>query len=195
MTDSAPPMPGLLRITIEPTPSQTDPKGADEFYKALGILIVAWGRLEGHFVICLLTLLNMPGGRELGEQLPMNFDRRAIMWRKAFETMPALQPFKEPALRLLVEIADVANDRNAIAHALWEPFTPNTPPSIGIVTIKAKNKTKNGLDIRRAEITTAMLVEIGEKANSLNLTMTPLSQFLTWFRSAQNLPPSETHTI
>ena len=84
-----------------------------------------------------------------------------------------------------MEIADVATDRNAIAHALWELFAPDTPPSIGVVMIKAKNKTKNGLDVRRATITTGMLQEIGEKANRLNLAMTPLSQFLTRYRSSQ----------
>jgi hypothetical protein len=195
MIDPDRPMPGMLRIAIEHTPSPTDPEGADEFYKALGILIVAWGRLEGHFVVCLITLLNLPGGKELGEQLPMNFDRRAIIWRKAFETMTPLQPFRESALTLLAEIKDVASDRNAIAHALWESFAPNEPASIGVVMIKAKNKTKNGLDIRRATITTAMLKEIGEKANRLNLTLTPLSQFLTWYRSSQNPPPADTRTI
>ena len=46
MADSEVPQLGLLRITIEHTPSPTDPEGADEIYKALGIMIVAWGRLE-----------------------------------------------------------------------------------------------------------------------------------------------------
>jgi hypothetical protein len=195
MTDPDKPIPGMLRIAIEHTPAPTDPKGADEFYKALGIFIVAWGRLEGHFVVCLMTLLNLPGGNELGEQLPMNFDRRATLWRKAFETMTPLQSFRENALAFLAEITDVAKDRNAIAHALWESFAPSEPASIGIVTIKAKNKTKNRLDIRRATIPTELLKEIGEKANGLNLALTPLSQFLTWYRSSLNPPPSDTRTI
>src|ERR1700682_3912862 len=109
MVDPDKPKPGMLRITVEHTPSPTDPEGADEFYKALGILIVAWGRLEGHFVVCLLMLLNLQGGKELGDQLPMPFDRRATVWRKAFETMPPLQPFRQIALTLLAEIKDVAS--------------------------------------------------------------------------------------
>src|ERR1700679_3258563 len=97
---------GMFRLTLHQTPPPTDPEGADELYKALGIMIVAWGRLEGQFVMCLLTLLNLPGGTELGVQLPMAFDSRATMWRKAFGTMVPLKPFKENALKLLEEIKE-----------------------------------------------------------------------------------------
>ena len=87
---------GMLRITIEHTPSPRDPKGVDEFYRALGIFMVAWGRLEGQFVVCLLSLLNLSGaqGLGLGTKLPMSFDDRATLWRKAFEGIPLLLPLK-----------------------------------------------------------------------------------------------------
>ena len=195
MIDPDTPQPGMLRITIEHTPSPNDPEGADEFYKALGILIVAWGRLEGHFVACLLMLLNLPGGKEISERLPMQLEERSTLWRKAFETMEPLQSFRENALRLLEEIKDVASDRNAVAHALWEKFEPGEPLSIGTLTIKHKNKTKNGLETRRNKITTAMVKEVGEKANRLNLAMIPLSQFLTWYRSELNPPPADIRTV
>lgn len=186
---------GMLRVTIHPTPSPDDPEGADEFYKALGILIVVWGRLEAHFVMCLLTLMNLPGGKEISERLPMQLEERSTLWRKAFETMEPLQSFKENALRLLEEIRDVASDRNAIAHAMWEQFEPGEPLTIGTLTIKHKNKTKNGLETRRNRITTAMVEEVAEKANHLNLAMIPLSQFLTWFRSELNPPPADIRIV
>jgi hypothetical protein len=189
------PQPGILRITIEHTPSPTDPEGAEELYKALGIMIVAWGRLEGQFVICLLMLLNLPGGKKLGVQLPMQFDRRATMWRKAFETMIPLRPFKEIALTLLAEIKDVAHDRHVIVHALWEGFNPTDPPSITIFNIKPKNKTKDGLETRRNTVTATKLREVGERINRLNLALAPLSQFLTRYRSSQNPPPADIRTV
>jgi hypothetical protein len=195
MVDPDTPQAGMLRITIEQTPSPNDPEGTDEFYKALGILVVAWGRLEGHFVACLLMLLNLPGGKELSERLPMQFDERAKVWRQAFETMTPLQSFKDGALLALAEIKGVATDRNAVVHALWEKFDPREPLSIGILTIKHKNKTKNGLETRRHTVTTAMLKEVGEKANRLNLALTPLSQFLTWYRSELNPPPADIRTV
>ena len=196
MTDAIPLGPFLLRINIEHTPSPRDPKGADEYYKALGILLVAWGRLEGHFVACLLTLLAMPEGKTLGEKnLPMKWDSRAAMWGKAFDTLPILQQFKEAASVLLKEIQEVALDRHAIVHALWEPFNPDDPPTIGIVSIKRKKGTTNGLDIQRASISRDMIKEIGEKANRLNLALIPLSQFLTRYRTAQKPPPADIRTI
>jgi hypothetical protein len=44
--------PWLFRIQLEHTPSLNDPKGSRDFYEALGVLVVAWGRLEGHFLAC-----------------------------------------------------------------------------------------------------------------------------------------------
>ncbi len=195
MANPEAPPPGMLRITIEHTPSPTDPEGADELYKALGIMVVAWGRLEGQFVVCLLTLLNLPGGRELGDQLPMPFERRATMWRKAFETMPALQPFRELALTLLEGIKDVAFDLHLIVHALWEAFSSTDPPSIEIVNIKPKNKTKNGLETRRNTVTAKKLRDVAERISQLNLDMAPLSHFLTRYRSSLNPPPGDIRTV
>ena len=117
------------------------------------------------------------------------------MWRKAFETMPALQPFRELALTLLEGIKDVAFDRHLIVHALWEAFSSTDPPSIEIVNIKPKNKTKNGLETRRNTVTAKKLREVAERINQLNLDMAPLSQFVTWYRSSLNPPPADIRTV
>ena len=194
MADPDPPKPGMLRICVEHTPSPNDPKDADEFYRAIGLLIVAWGRLEGHFVMCLLMLLASSEGR-LGKQLPMNWKDRGTVWRKGFESIGALWPFKEAALKLLTEIEDVAQDRHAVAHALWERFRAEEPPAIDAVLIKAKNKTKDGLDIRRFPVKLNSLKEVGEKINKLNMALLPLSSFLTRYRSSLKPPPSDVRTI
>jgi hypothetical protein len=188
---------GLIQLTIEHTPSPNDPKGADEFYRTLGIFMVAWGRLEGQFVVCLLSLLNLSGAQALGlgTKLPMSFDDRATVWRKAFEGIPLLLPVKDAAMLVLGELKDLATDRHTIVHALWEPFAPTEPPSIDILTIKHKNKTKNGLETNRHTVTTAKLTEIAEGADRLNLAMVPISQLLTYLRSAQNPPPENIRTI
>jgi hypothetical protein len=188
---------GMLQITIEHTPSPNDPKGADQFYRALGIFIVAWGRLEGQFVVCLLSLLNLSGaqGLGLGTKLPMSFDDRAALWRKAFEGIPLLLPLKEAAMIFLQELKDLAEDRHTIVHALWEPFAPTEPPSVDIVTIKHKNKTKDGLETNRHTVTTAKLTEIAQKADRLNIAMAPLSQLVTKLRSAQNPPPGNIRRV
>jgi hypothetical protein len=195
MTDPDPPKPGMLRICVEHTPSPFDPKGADEYYKEIGLLVVAWGRLEGHFVACLLTLLAMDEGHELGEQLPMDWKRRATMWRKAFETFTVLRPFKEAAMQLVTQIDDAALDRHAVVHSLWERFRPEEQPTIDCVTIKAKNKTRNGLEVRRFPITLSSLQEARKTINNLNMALLPLSNFITRYRIAQKPPPSDIRTV
>jgi hypothetical protein len=57
------------------------------------------------------------------------------------------------ALEFLSEMEEIAKDRHALAHALWDAFNPSEPLSIGAMIIKAKPKTRNGLDIRRETIT------------------------------------------
>ncbi|HEY5279037.1 MAG TPA: hypothetical protein VIJ67_04725 [Pseudolabrys sp.] len=188
MTDLEPPEPFLLRVNVEPTPSLNDPRGVDEFYKALGILMIAWGRLEGHFVVCLLTILAAPGGHLLGRNVPLQWSERAKMWRKAFDTLAPLQGMRPSASEFLTEIEDLAVDRNAIVHALWEPFDPGHPPSVGIVSIKKKIGVVDGLDIKRASITLATIRNIGSRMNELNLRLMDFSRFLTDWRRKEAPP-------
>jgi len=188
MTAESPAEPFLFRLKVEHTPSPNDPAGADEFYRALGIMVVAWGRLEGHFVTTLLLMMTVAGA-DLGEKLPMDWKSRSAMWRKAFDAIPDLSMFKVSALKFIEKMEALALDRHAIVHSLWEGFNNVEPLSIGAVLIRAKNKTQDGLDIRRAQVTVENIVEAGKRANELNLRLMPLSQFLTGCRNARN-PPS-----
>jgi hypothetical protein len=82
MTDFSP---SLLRTYVEPAPTPTDPPGSGEFYAALGIAIVAWGRLEGHFTLTIVTILNIASHKRIGKKLPMKWERLVEVWRTAFE--------------------------------------------------------------------------------------------------------------
>ncbi len=194
MADEPPAKPFLFRLTVEHTPSPNDPKEADEFYKAIGIMIVAWGRLEGHFVASLLTMMTIAPS-ELGVKLPMDWKARAAMWRKTFDVVPDLSMFKASALHFLEKMESVALDRHSIVHALWEQFSDTTPRSIGAVLIRGKNKTTDGLDIKRGQITVENIIEVGERANELNQRLMPLSQFLAGYRNAQKPPPANIRII
>jgi hypothetical protein len=194
MTDEISVEPFLFRLSVEQTPSPNDPEGAADLYKAIGIMVVAWGRLEGHFVAALLTMMAISGD-ELGHQLPMNWRARGTMWRKAFETLPYLTAFKPSGLQFLTQVETVALQRHAIVHALWEKFSDSNPVTIGTVIIRHRNKTPDGLEISRAAITSEMVTEIARKANDLNLLLTPLSQFLAMHRSATSPPPADIRII
>jgi hypothetical protein len=45
-----------LRLQLDHTPSPSDPKDARDFYYVLGVFIVAWGRLENHFLHDIITI-------------------------------------------------------------------------------------------------------------------------------------------
>jgi hypothetical protein len=79
--------PVLLRVTAHNTPHYTDPSDANEFYAALGMLTVAWGRLEGHVIGNLLTIMNLP---ELApsRSLPLVWKARLDLWTKGFSLVP-----------------------------------------------------------------------------------------------------------
>jgi hypothetical protein len=167
----------------------------DRIYNAIGLLVVAWGRLEGHFLACLLMLLNFPEGTVLGAQVPPQWNKRAAMWRAAFQTFVALRPLMDAGLKFASEIEDVALARHFIVHSLWERFKPDGSLTIDVVTIKPKKKSKNGLEIHRREVKLDDLKEIRRRINELNMALVPLSQFITWHRSSQKPPPSDIRTI
>src|SRR6266849_16213 len=122
--------PVLLRITAHNTPHYTDPSDANEFYAALGMLTVAWGRLEGHVIGNLLTIMNLP---ELApsRSLPFVWKARLDLWTKGFSLVSALQPHKDRAVAFMQSIIEEAEDRNFASHAVWDEFVPgSTEPTI-----------------------------------------------------------------
>jgi hypothetical protein len=181
MTDR---IPSVIRIQVENTPAASDPVGAHGYYEMLGMTMMALGRLEGHFNVCLLIIMNLPGAEELGFMLYISWKKRAKMWRKGFEAAPSLQYHKDGALALLTEIVDVMQDRHALAHAIWENFVPGQELGVAALNLKHKNGTTDGLEHRRDTITMSMLTKILRKANILNRELLQLSQFLCTLRPA-----------
>jgi hypothetical protein len=116
-----------FRLNLQHTPSPHDPEGATAFYQALGTLVVAWGRLYGHFLTCILAILSTDATKGLSRKRPMAWDERARIWKEAFRLSPVLKPHEPIALKFLEEIQDVANDRNILVHGLWERFNSGSP--------------------------------------------------------------------
>jgi hypothetical protein len=91
-----PDTPWLFRIQLEHTPSLNDPKGSRDFYEALGLLVVAWGRLEGHFLACVLAILATPATQALGKKMPLAWDKRKMIWSKAFRLVAVRDSRRTP---------------------------------------------------------------------------------------------------
>jgi hypothetical protein len=173
-----PPKPDLHQIHLTTTPSPDDPPNANEFYLALGVATVAWGRLEGHFVACLMMAMQIAKDKRLGMKLPTRWKKRAKVWKDAFELIPSLKPRQKNAIALLDGINDLAEDHNLVAHAQWDSFLPQTQLTIKIVGIKANTRKPDSGEFRRTTISMEELAEFTGRANSLNLRLSPIRQFL-----------------
>jgi hypothetical protein len=131
----------FVRIAAHNTPHHTDPADAVEFYAALGMLTVAWGRLEGHVIGNLLTIMSLLGTTPQ-KPLPFRWAERLDLWKKGFSLLPALKPHSGRAVLFMKSIIEAANDRNYAAHTAWDQFIP----WLAELTIDARSiKSKKGL--------------------------------------------------
>jgi hypothetical protein len=186
---SQPPL--FLRITAHNTPHHTDPANANEFYAALGMLTVAWGRLEGHVIGDLLTIMNFPEVAPSGP-LPLVWERRLDLWTKGFSLVPALLPHKDRAVLFMKSIIDEVVDRNFVSHAVWDEFVPGaTEPTIDARAIRPRKRTPDVIEIGDQRVTLTMLKSALVVANRLNLEMTEFTRLLNFLRP----PPSATSRL
>ena len=89
-----------VSITAHRTPHASDPPDAHVFYAALGMLSVAWGRLEGHVNGNLLTIMKFP---EVAppHNLSIKWEGRMKLWKRAFSEVGVLQLHTERAVALM----------------------------------------------------------------------------------------------
>jgi hypothetical protein len=169
----------LLRITAHNTPYHTDPVSAGSFYAALGKLSVAWGRLEGHVIGNLLTIMNLLGATAEA-RLPFRWDERLELWKKGFSSVPSLQPHKERAVEFLKSIHESAEDRNYAAHAVWGEFVSNAnEPTMMARGIKSGQR---GIVVDDRRITMTMIECALDECNRLNLEMSEFTKLLQLLR-------------
>jgi hypothetical protein len=165
--------PTLLQITAHSTPHQSDPPDAHEFYAALGMFAVAWGRLEGHVIGNLLTIMNFPEMAPLGP-LPLTWERRRELWTRAFTKVPALQTYKDRAVAFMNSLIEETTDRNIAAHAIWDEFVPGTDePTIAARTVKPRRGVPGTIDVGDYRISLSLLIPILSKADSLGIPKSP----------------------
>ncbi len=84
----------VLWTCFEAVPSPNDPANANEFYEALGMATIAWGRLEGNFNNVFVMVLNIADDPRIGNRFYIKRDKVSEIWTLAFEIIPILEPFK-----------------------------------------------------------------------------------------------------
>ena len=179
--------PVLLRVSAHNTPHHTDPANANEFYASLGMLTVACGRLEGHVIGNLLTIMSLPEVTTPSGPLPLVWERRLDLWTRGFSLVPALQPHKDRAVLFMKSVIDEVVDRNFVSHAVWDEFVPGSiEPTIDARAIRPRKGAPNVVDIVDQRVTLSMLKSALVVANRLNLEMTEFTRLLSFLRP----PPS-----
>jgi hypothetical protein len=170
--------PGLLRISPQQTPSPNDPPEAPKFYLALGTAVIAWGRLEGLFLATLMMVIQIAKDKRIGPKLPMKWKKQKSAWNDAFSA-PILSPHKEIAAKIIAEFDDLSDDRNLIAHGLWERFLLHPPTGIEVLKMKAVEGTENHVEFLRTTINLDWLATFTGRVNQLNTNLAQLAAALT----------------
>ncbi|MEM4987541.1 hypothetical protein V8G57_09100 [Collimonas sp. H4R21] len=165
----------VIKFSVLKTPLPTDPPGANDFYHQLGILMVAWGRLEGHFTLTLLNLMRLAGAQEVSHKLPAQWESRKKLWERALKVIPSLAYLELDASKLLDEIIDTAQDRNLLVHGMWGEFQKDIPVKIEVASIKYQKSTPDGLLFGRHDITVDILKTITGRINDHNKLLHPIS--------------------
>jgi len=194
MSDSALPQ-SLLQLHLEITPSPNDPKDASEFYRALGIAVVAVGRLENHFLACIVNILGMPETAHLARKFPVPFSERVKIWNRAFEESEGLAPLVNDADQFIADLVDASDDRNLIAHGQWGAFDAGPPLKIHVTMLERKRSVEYGLNVRSGDLTLAQVQEISQRASMMNMQLMPISMFIFNLRNLPPVQPSDVHKL
>jgi hypothetical protein len=135
----------------------------------LGKFTVAWSRLEGHFSGALLQILAMPEAALIAQALPLSWERRAKLWRAAFNTIPSLQPMQRNALNFLKIVMDEVQSRHIGVHAIWDEFVPDAQePTILARTVNPEKSNPYGIIVTDYKIPLSMVHTGLVVANALN---------------------------
>jgi hypothetical protein len=168
----------LFRLQLEHTPSPSDPKGSDEFYQNLGTLVVAFGRLENHYLACIMAILATAATKELSKKLPMSWEERGEIWRDAFANSAALKTHQAAAMEFFADFKETTKDRNKLIHGLWERFIPGSPVTAGLTVIRRKKGTRDGVYRWHGTVSTEQIKQVAREADQLNIKLQNLSAIL-----------------
>lgn len=175
-------LPALVHIRLDATPWPDDPSDADEYYRALGIATVAWGRLDGHVTACLLQIWAIRGETALASDFPVSWKKRAAYWRVAFKTTPALASYRDHALQLISEIMSETKARHYLAHALWREFKPNPRLTMRAIAVRLADE-QGGVFLNEFDVTIDDLDAARGAANRLNRELGIITRYLASLRS------------
>jgi plasmid stabilization system protein ParE len=183
----------ILIIPSENTPSHDDPCEADRYYKAVGLLVVAWGRFGSHFLLTCINILSLPEAAVIEHKLqkrwlPDAWPDRAEYWRAAFDQIPSLQSFKEGANQLMDGILTKVSEYELVGHGLWKDFSSSDPMAMDIIAICHGD---GGVYMKSVSISVDRLASDLKAVNELNDRLRPISMYVCGLRT----PPEDAQIL
>lgn len=184
----------ILVIPSDNTPSQNDPYGAEQYYESVGLLVVAWGRFESHFLVTCINILSLPEATVIEHKLdnkwlPDTWVDRAHYWRAAFDILPSLQAFSADANQLIDEILQRSSECEGVGHGLWRDFSSVDPLAMDIITIS--HADSGVIHMKNISISIDRLAAALEAVNQLNDKLRAISMYVCGLRT----PPQDAQIL
>jgi hypothetical protein len=165
----------MLWTCFDSVPAPNDPPNAIEFYEALGIATIAWGRLEGNFNNIFVMVLNVANDPEIGKRFYIKREKMGEIWNLAFEVAPTLIPFKAEARSFLANMEELSDTRDIFAHGLWGLFESGAPLTMKIGKLKPRDSV-DGLWYTHGTVTINGIRKFIGETNFLNAALYRLSE-------------------
>jgi hypothetical protein len=118
----------ILRSRTEPF--KDDPPFADDFYNAIGRVVLMWGRLEQSLDNLVVSALTIASRTAPARPFMVSLNRKLTLLRELFSQCPDLQPLQSRADALADRIEAHGNDRHLVVHTNWLHFDEGPPPRI-----------------------------------------------------------------
>jgi hypothetical protein len=143
------------------------------------MLTMAWGRLEGHIIGALITILTLPEISAFAVPLPLSWEGRKNLWKRAFDKVPGLKAHQDRAIIFMGKVIDEIKDRNFAVHAIWDEFKYGAPePTARARTINPHKGHPNIVEVMDVDVSLSKLKHALAVANQLNVELVEFTRLL-----------------
>jgi hypothetical protein len=143
-----------LIIQAQTTPFQDDPPYADDFYMAVGRVVLLWGKLEQNLDFLVVTAINVEARNSKRRLFKVPLGPKLELFRSIYSDCKELRPLKAEAHVLAKAIEDLGEQRHLIVHSNWLGFDDGPPQKLrmrhvghrkGMITISNVNPSMDDL--------------------------------------------------
>lgn len=122
----------IALIQQQTMPFVDDPKYANNFYNAMGRMVLMWGRLEKTLDDLLVYSITIAKAHGESRDMCVPLGRRLKLLTSIYNSCPDLKTFSARATSLAEEIKKNGKNRHFIVHASWTGFNDGDPPTLAM---------------------------------------------------------------